>query len=77
MSRIRNELWVPVRWKSNTRYIFSKMFGPKQIGFLEVFGGLGGFRKLREAGRKTFQLVSSKANGVVPSYDQKNKKVNE
>ena len=56
---------------------FSKNVGPKHFGFLEVFGGPGGFRKVREACRKIVHLVSSKSDGVVPSYDQKTKKVNE
>ena len=54
---------------------FSNFFGPENLGFLQVFGGPGGFRKLREACRKNFHLVAPKKNGVVPSYDQKPKKL--
>ena len=36
-----------------------------------------GFRKLREVCRIHFHQFSSKSHGVVTSYDQKNKKVND
>ncbi len=53
------------------------MFVSKQIGFSKVFGGPGGFKKLREASRKKIHLISCKLDLMVPSYDQKTKKVNE
>ena len=54
---------------------FSEKFGPNNFGFLEVFGDPGGFRKLREACRKKIHLVAPPKTSVVPSYDQKNKKM--
>ena len=44
------------------------MFVSKIIGFSEVSGGPGGFRKLRETGRKNSHKVSSKAEFVGTSY---------
>ena len=52
-----------------------KNSGLLNVGFAEVFGGPGGFRKVREAGSKNFLLVSSKSDLMVPSYDQKNRKL--
>ena len=37
----------------------------------------GGFKKLREACRHNFHLVSSKSEAVGPSYDQRTEKSNE
>ena len=45
------------------------------VFFSEVFGGPGGFRKVREADRKNFLLFSSGSGLMVPSYDQKTKMV--
>ena len=43
----------------------------------EVVGGPGGFRKVREAGRMNFLHISTKFDLMVPSYDQRTKKVND
>ena len=52
------------------------MFVSKKKCFSKVFGGPGGFKKLREASRKKINLISCKLDLMVPSYDQKNKHVN-
>ena len=41
-------------------------------GLVSVFGGPGGFEKLREACRKNIHLVSSESELVAPSYDTQN-----
>ena len=45
------------------------------FGFSKVLGGLGGFRKVREANRKNYLLFSSKSDLMVPSCDQNTEKV--
>ena len=54
---------------------FSEHLGSEQFGFWVVFGGPGGFKKLREACRKKIHQFSSKSELMVPSYDRKNKKI--
>ncbi len=54
--------------------VFSNNFGLRHVGFPEVLGGPGGFRKVREAGRTNFMQISSKTDLMVPSYDQTTKK---
>ncbi len=44
------------------------------FGFPAVWGGPGGFRKVREAKRNNFSKFSSKTHVMVPSYDKKIKK---
>ena len=44
---------------------------------MKVLEGPEGFRKVREAERIHFHLISSKSDSMVPSYDQKTKKVND
>ena len=51
-----------------------EFFVSKTICFSKVFGGPGGFKKLREASTKNFHLISCKLDLMVPSYDQKTKK---
>ena len=51
-------------------------FGPEHLGFLQVFGGPGGFRKLREVCRKNFHLVAPLISPVVTSYVHFCEKVN-
>ena len=53
--------------------ILARVFGIRKDG-PEVFGGPGGFRKLREACRKNFHLVAPLITSVVTSYDRKNPK---
>ena len=48
----------------------------KIFAFSEVFGGPGGFRKVREAGRNNFLLFSPASDFMVPSYGEKATKVN-
>ena len=55
----------------------SKRFGLSNVGFPQVFGGPGGFRKVREAGRKNFLLFSSGSDFMVPIADHQTKKVND
>ena len=48
------------------------MLCSKNFGFLlQVFGGPGGLRKVREPGRNNFCQVLSKSDLTVPSYDEK------
>ena len=54
---------------------FFDFFVSRQIVFSMVFGGPGGFKKLREASRTNFHLISCQLDLMVPSYDQKTKKV--
>ena len=44
------------------------------VFFTVVFGGPGGFRKVREVIWKNFLLVSSRSDLMVPSYGQKTMK---
>ena len=46
-----------------------------KCGFSKVLGGPGGFKKVREAGRIHLHLSSSRSDFMVPSYDQKTKKL--
>ena len=41
------------------------------VGFLEVFGGPGGFRMVREAEKKNVHQFPSTTHGRVPVYDKK------
>ena len=43
--------------------------------FPQVFGGPESFREVLEAGEMNFVQISSKANFMVPSYDQKTKQI--
>ena len=47
------------------------MFGLQNLGFRMVFGGPGGFRKIREADRMNFLQLSSKSDLMISSHDQK------
>ena len=49
------------------------MFGTLVLLFF--FGGPGGVREVREVNRKNALLFSSKSDLLVPSYDQKTKKI--
>ena len=68
-----------IRSKANSRDFFPVFLKNRslKVGFSQVFGGPGGFRKVREVNRKNFLQVSSKSHGVVTSYDQKTKKLND
>ena len=44
--------------------------------FPDVFGGPGGVRKVREAGRMNFLEISSNSDLLVSSYDPKTEKGN-
>ena len=50
---------------------FSRCLSSNDFGFPEVFGGLVGFRKLRDACRIHFHLSRYLESFRVPSYDQK------
>ena len=52
-----------------------KCSGSNKNCFLVVFGGPGGFRKLREACGNNFHQVSSKSEGLVTSYEEKSEKL--
>ena len=49
----------------------------KKLGLPEVYVDPERFRKVREACRKHFRIISCKITSMVTSYDQKTKKVNE
>ena len=63
--------------ENKTLVSLKKKIVSKYFGFPEVVEGFGWFRKLREACRKNFHLVAPLKTGMVTSYDQKKKKVNE
>ncbi len=56
---------------------FSNILVPIFSGFPVVWCLKFWFRKVREAYRKHFHLVAPLKTAVVPSYEQKTKKVNE
>ena len=49
----------------------------KSIVFSIVFGGPGGFQKIREVCRKNLCLFSSKSDFIVPSYEEKMENVHD
>jgi len=54
----------------------SKPFVLYNVGFPQVLGGPGGFRKVWEANSDDFLLFSTKSDFMVPSYKPKPKKLN-
>ncbi len=55
----------------------SKRVVSEHFEFGVVFGGPGGFKKLREACRKNVHQSSSKSEIMGPSYDRKTKLFND
>ncbi len=51
------------------------LIGLQNVDFPEVCGGPEGLRKVREGGRMNFLQLSAKSDAMVPSYDQKDKKL--
>ena len=45
-----------------------RSFGRKKHDVSELFEGLEGFEKIREAGRNNVHLISCKSDLMVPSY---------
>ena len=55
---------------------FSPNFVSKKLGLPEVYVGPERFKKLREACRNNFHLISCNMDSVLTSYDQKPKNMN-
>ena len=56
---------------------FFEMFVSEKKCSSKVLGGPGWSKKLREASWKNVHLISCKLDLMVPSYDQKSKKLND